>query len=383
MAKFTLTKGGKAFDFDTNGEVSRGGTRIGKWSTSDDDDNKLVVVEDGGTQTVFPVTWKFNDKNQLELLDGANRLVNFHGVSGVVPLYKVENAVLLVMPDRSKTFGFNLNGKWGMTPGHDLTIKLGSVTSTIDGHVEDNRSRFIYKFLPKAGDVELYTLTFAGSWSGVSTDGKHIMTFHYTGKKSGDFTLPEGVMFDRSVNQLVYDYDKNGKTRRLQFTGELKLGAKGTITYKLDRQQAGAGKDLVTSTTITIQAAYHTDKGTGDLEFVLLKNDGVTPGTSLVIGGSFEHDIGGTQIKLAFRYTFKKSSGVVKENRLVLGGKFILKNNGTLTWEFSKDSVTKITTITFAAEDFKAGDFVGNIGLRIETENGQVKELHMLLGISF
>lgn len=383
MATFTLNKGGKTFDFDTSGEVKRSGNRIGKWSTSDNDDNKLVVTEDSGTQTSFPVSWRFNKNNQLELLDGGNTLLNFNGQAGLIPLYKIENAVLFVKPDRSKSFGFNLNGEWGMTPGHDLTIKLGSTTSTIDGYVEDNRSQFIYKFLPKAGDVELYTLTFAGSWTSVTTDGKQIATFHYTGRKSGNFSLPESVMFDRSINQLVYDYDKNGKTRRLQFAGELRLGAKGSITYKLDRQRSGT-KDTVTSTTFSIQAAYKTEKATGDLELVLLKKDGATPGTSLVIGGNFEHDLGSGRLKLGFRYTYEKSVGVIKENKLILNGEWKLRNNDTtLVWEFSKDSVTKVTAITFGVNDFDIGPFQGNLALAVKTEKGELREIRMLLGFTF
>jgi hypothetical protein len=383
MATFTLTNGGKTFDFDTSGEVKRNGSSIGKWSTNNQDTNVLVVTEDGGTETTFAVSWKFNNNNQLELLDGNTNLVNFHGQSGVIPLYKVEDAVLFVKPDRGKSFGFNLNGEWGMTAGHDLTIKLGSATSTIDGYVEDNRSRFIYKFLPKQGDVELYTLTFAGNWTARSNDGKQTATFHYTGKKSGDFSLPEEVMFDRSINQLVYDYDKNGKTRRLQFAGELKLGSKGSITYKLDRQQSGTGKDLVTSTSFAIQAAFNTDKATGDLELVLLKNDGATPGTKLVIGGKFQHDLGSGQLKLGFGYTFEKSNGVVKQNKLAFNGSFKFKNNGTLVWEFSKDTVAKVTSITLAADDFRIGPFTGNFHLSVESEDGQLRELHMLLGFTF
>lgn len=384
MATFNLTKGGKTYEFDTvSGEVKRDASAFGKWTTSNADDNKLVVTDSGGAQTTFPVAWRFNNKNQLELLDGQTVLVNFHGKSGVIPLYKIEEAVLFVKPDRMQSFGFNLHGEWGMTTGHDLTIKLGSNTSTIDGYVEDNRSRFIYKFLPKAGDVELYTLTFAGSWSASVSDGKQIATFRYTGKKTGEFALREGVTFDRSVNQLVYDYDKNGKTRRLQFAGELKLGANGTISYKLDRQKSGTGKDLVTSTSFAIQAAFNTEKATGDLELVLVKSDGTTPGTKLVIGGNFQHDLGGSKLKLAFGYAYEKTSGVVKQNKLVLKGEFLLKNNGTLVWEFSKDTVTKVTSIIFAANDFRIGELTGNVQLTVRTEGGELKELRMLLGFTF
>jgi hypothetical protein len=384
MAVFTLTKSGKTFDFDTNGEVKRSGNKIGKWTTSNDDTNQLVVTEDSGTITNFSPTWKFNGNNQLEIHDGNTLLLNLHAVATVVPLYKTEDAVLLVKPDRSKSFGFNLNGDWGMTPNHDLTIKLGSVTSSIDGVVEDNRSRFIYKFFPKTGSVELYTLTFAGSWSTRTDDGKQMVKFNYTRKgQAAFFSLPEGVMFDRTVNQLVYDYDKNGLTRRIQFAGELKVSSKFVITYKLDRQKSGAGKELVTSTTFTIQGKFNSNSFSADLELVLIKNDGVTPGTKLIIGGNFEKDLGGSKISLGFRYTFEKSNGVIKEQTFSLSGALQLKDNGTLTWTFSNNAVTRVTTVTFAANEFRIGDFTGNFQLKLVTESGQVKELRMLLGFEF
>src|SRR4051812_9333494 len=182
MAVFTMTKNGKTFDFDTSGDVKRNGARIGKWSTSDADDNQIVVTEDSGAVTNLSPNWRFNANNQLEIVDGNNVLLNFHGQPNVIPFFKTDNAVLAVKPDRNKNFSFNLNAEWGMTPGHDLTVKFGTVTSVIDGHVEDNRSRFIYKFFPKAGTVELYTLTFAGSWSGLTNDGKHLVKFSYIGK---------------------------------------------------------------------------------------------------------------------------------------------------------------------------------------------------------
>lgn len=387
MATFSLTKGGKTFDFDTSGEVKRGGNKIGKWTTSNNNDNKLVVTEDSGTQTTFDsITWKFNDKNQLELHDGGTKLLNLHGVNSVIPLYKAEDGALFVKPDRAKGFGFNLNGAWALNASHDLTIKLGTVTSTLDGFVEDHKSRFIYKFFSKAGTAQLFELEFAGRWMSINDDGKQIVKFFYlqNGKEQKvPFALLEGVTFDRSINQLVYDYDKNGMTRRLQFTGELKIGGNGVITYKLDRQKTGTGKDAVTSTTLQIQAAFNTTTASGDLEFVLVKNDGATPGTKLVIGGNFEKDLSGSKVKLGFRYAYEKSTGGVTENTLALNGEFVLKNNGTLVWSFSKNTVTKVTTITFAATDFRIGDFIGNLHLEVKTEDGTRKELKMLLGFQF
>ena len=67
MAAFSLTKGGKTFDFEPNGEVKRSGNLIGTWSTTNDDSNQLVVTESSGALTNFNVAWRFNPQNQLEV----------------------------------------------------------------------------------------------------------------------------------------------------------------------------------------------------------------------------------------------------------------------------------------------------------------------------
>jgi hypothetical protein len=386
MAAFSLTKGGKTFDFELSGEVKRSGSLIGKWATSNDDNNQIVVTEDGGTVTNFAVGWRFNPDNQLELVNNNATLFNFHSQAGVLPLYRLEDASLKIKPDRSKSFSFALNGEWQLDEQFDLTVTFGAVASKIDGFVEDDRSRFVYKFFPKQGTVEIFQLVFAGEWSGKLVDGKYIMTFSY--KRNGQarsFTLPESVMFDKSINQLVFDYEKNGVKRRLQFVGELKISPKFVITYKLDRQQAGSGADLVGSTTLTIQAHADMDKFNSkfDLQLTLMKTDGVTPGTTLVVGGTFERNLTGSKLKLGFVYQYQKTGGVVKTNSFTLSGQFKLRDDLSLVFEFSTDVATRSLTISFAAEQFRLGDFTGNLQLAVSTQGGQLKEIHMLFGIAF
>jgi len=386
MAAFSLTKDGQTFDFELNGDVQQGGNPVGKWSTTNDSANQIVVTADNGTKTNFNVAWRFNGQNQLELLNGAAVLFNFHSQSGVLPGYRMDDVALRIKPNRTQSFSFPLNGEWQLDDKFDMTVTFGTVSSTIDGFVEDDRSRFVYKFFPKAGDVDIFSLVFPGAWTGKTEDGKFVMTFTY--KQNGvdkTFKLPESVLFDKSINQLVYDYEKNGVKRRLQFVGELKISPKFAITYKLDRQQSGTGKDLVAATTLTIGAKLDMDrfKSKLDLTFVLMKTDGVTPGVSLVIGGSFERNLSGSKLKLDFKYTFIKSDGMVKTNAFSLSGQFKLKDDLTLVFAFSNDVATRSLNISFAAEQFRLGDFVGNAQLSVSTEGGQVKEIHMLFGIAF
>ncbi len=385
MAGFSLTKGGKTFDFDLTGEVKRNNTRIGLWATSNDDNNQIVVTEDGGAKTAFNVAWQFNKNNQLELHGDDKLLLNFHAQSGIAPEYRLDGVVLKVTPDRSKAFSFPLHAEWSLDKNFDMTAKFGATTSVIDGFIEDDRSRFVYKFFTKKGDVEKYQLVFPGSWTGKNEDGKFIMTFHYQRKGQEQiFTLPESVMFDKTINQLVFDYKKNGLDRRLQFTGELKISPKFVLTYKLDRQQSG-GRELVSATTLAIQATVDMERFNSklDVSLVLMKQDGVTPGTSLAIGGVFERDLKGSKLKLAFAYKFVKTGGQVKTNSFTLAGQLKLKDETTLVWEFSNDVAARSLTITFAADQFRLGEFTGNLQLAVSTEAGQLKEVHMLFGLSF
>jgi len=386
MAAFSLTKGGKTFDFELNGDVKRSGNLVGKWSTSNDDANQLVVTDDGGAATNFNVAWRFNEQNQLELLNGDAVLFNFHSQGGVLPGYRMDDVTLTIKPNRTQSFSFPLNGQWSLDEKFDMTVTFGNVSSTIDGYVEDDRSRFVYKFFPKTGDVDIFALVFAGQWSGKIEDGKFVMTFIYKQKNQDRvFKLPESVLFDKSINQLVYDYEKNGVKRRVQFVGELKISPKFTLTYKLDRQQTGAGKDLVASTTLAINAHLDMDRFQSkfDLTFVLIKADGITPGTSLVIGGTFERNLSGSKLKLDFKYTYVKSDNVVKTNSFSLSGSFKLRDDLTLVFAFSNDVATRSMTVAFAAEQFRLGDFVGNAQLSVSTAGGQLKEIHMLFGIAF
>jgi hypothetical protein len=386
MAAFSLTKGGKTFDFEPNGEVKRSGNLIGTWSTTNDDSNQLVVTESSGALTNFNVAWRFNPNNQLEVLNGTTVLFNFHSQTGILPGYRLDDVTLRTKPDRTQSFSFPLNGEWTLDEKFDMTVKFGTVSSTIDGYVEDDRSRFVYKFFPKVGDVDIFALVFPGQWNGKNEDGKYVMTFTYKQKGQDKFfKLPESVMFDKSINQIVYDYEKNGVRRRVQFVGELKISPKFVITYKLDRQQSGAGKDLVTSTTLAIGAQLDMERFQSklDMSFVLMKTDGVTPGISFVIGGSFERNLSGSKLKLDFKYTYVKTGGVVKTNAFSLSGQFKLKNDLTLIFAFSNDVATRSMTVSFATSQFKIGDFVGNAQLSVSTEDGRLKEIHMLFGIAF
>jgi hypothetical protein len=390
MAGFQLTKDGQTFDLDISGSASKGGAKIGAWTTSGDENNNIVVKPTSGASVTIEVVWKFNASNQMTISSGGNEVYNLHQ-PGIRPKYEVTDNVLKVKPDASKAFGFDLNGEWAMNKEHDLTVAFNGVESVIDGFVEDDKSRFVYHFFTKAGDQMLTRLTFAGQWDHEVDDGDPLM--HFRGnrvtKVNGQpvtkgfvLELPGKVMFDRTINQLVYDYDKNGFSHRLQFVGQLNISPKFVITYKLDSFKSG-GKQLVASTTVEIKATYDTPKFGANLFVTLMKNNG-QPGTTLEIGGDFTKDLGGAKLKVAFSYKFSKVLGQPSPAKtLNLSGSLEPKDNGALTWAFSADSVTRIMVISFDAHDFAIGEVMLNAKLNFKTESGHLVGVHMLFGFNF
>ena len=390
MAGFQLTKDGQTFDFDISGAASKAGTAVGTWTTSGDDKNNILIKPAAGAPITFDVVWKFNQFNQLTINSGTKEVYNLHQ-PGIRPKYELTDNVLKIKPDTSKSFGFDLNGDWAINEEHDLTVSLAGAKSTIDGFVEDDRSRFVYHFFTKKGDQMLSRLIFAGKWDHTVDDGDPLMHFRgnrltkvngQASTKEFVLELPGKVMFDKTINQLVYDYDKKGFSHRLQFAGQLNVSPKFVITYKLDSFKSG-NKQLVASTTIEIHAVYDTPKFGADLQLTLMKNNG-QPGTTLIIGGNFTKDLGGAKLKVAFSYKFSKVQGQSSAAQtLSLSGSLQPKDNGQLVWAFSADSVTRVMTVSFAANDFRIGSVMANAKLNFETESGHVVGIHMLFGFNF
>ena len=191
MPGFSLTKGTETCDFDIAGTVSQGGSRIGSWAT--DKSNNIVVNKDAGGQDVYNVAWQFNQDNQLTISSGGQEVFNFNHLTGVRPLYFTQNAVLKVRPNQNNTFGFDLHGEWDLDDSHNLTITIGGVKSTIDGFIQDPRSRFMYHFFNKQNLLQESILGFIGAWQFVNDNGVPKMQFQYQ-REDGSmdtFVLPQ------------------------------------------------------------------------------------------------------------------------------------------------------------------------------------------------
>jgi hypothetical protein len=380
MANFKLKKGADEFQLDTAGSVSKAGAKFGTWTTTKD--NKILIRGGDGSQTPVDAAWKFNAKNQLCLVSNAapaTEIFNFHTADGLRPFFSTDKAVLQVFPDEENDFNFLLRGEWDLDDNHDLNITINGLKSVIDGFVDDPKSRFIYHFFDE--DKNDFNIMFTGTWA---QDAKDPLKLNFTYTREDDtvdvFSLPGAMTIDRGINQFVYDYDKDGKKRRIQLIGLLNVSKSLVITYSLDRQDSEEGGVAVASTEFRVGAVLTNSKFQGDVEFLVKKTDGTTSSTTIGIRGKFTAQVAGAELQVAFLFV-QNRNGDQRKTSFGFSGQLKLKDNGTVQWEFaSKDNVKQLTiTIT----DVKLGPVTADSKFVLQSENGQTKKVQFLLGVSF
>jgi len=383
MPGLQLSKNADNFVIDPLGTVTINNAAGGTWKT--DQTNKIVVTKNDNTTVLFDVTWEFNTDNQL-VVSAAGKKFNFSEVPGNVPRYETRNAVLVVRPNKNQPFTFELRGDWSISETHDLTVTINGKASTIDGFINDPRSRFMFHFSNKKALLQSSVLGFVGTWSEfVDPDGQPRLKFVYKrdGQADGEFVLPKGVTIDKSMNQLMYEYDKNGNKRRIQLVGTLMISDDFTISYGLDRQTSADGQTQVGSTTFTFNAAFKKKNFTGDLDLAIVKQDGTVGGTTISISGKFTAVIGSASLLAGF--TFEQNrAGNKTTTTFGFSGKLQFNNNrGSIEWAFTTDNTTT-KTITLAINvDINVGAAQIDARLNLQMEGGQMKGVTFFLGIGF
>jgi hypothetical protein len=383
MPGLQLTKNADNFVLDPLGTVTINNAPGGKWKT--DQSNKIVVTKNDNSTVSFDVTWEFNTDNQL-VVSAAGKKFNFSEVPGNVPRYETRNAVLVVRPNKNQPFTFELRGDWSLSETHDLTITINGKASTIDGFINDPRSRFMFHFSNKKALLQSSVLGFVGTWSEfVDADGQPRLKFVYKrdGQADGEFVLPKGITIDKSMNQLMYEYDKNGNKRRIQLVGTLMISDDFTISYGLDRQSSADGQTQVGSTTFTFNAAFKKNNFSGDLDLAIVKQDGTIGSTTISISGKFTAVIGSTSLLAGF--TFEQNrAGNKTTTTFGFSGKLQFNGNkGSIEWAFKTDNTTT-KTITLAVNvDINVGEVQLDARLNLQMEGGQMKGVTFFLGVGF
>jgi hypothetical protein len=339
---FQLKSGSDTLAFDIDGSVSAGGAKVGQWTVTPD--NKIKVTKTAGGDIAIGVEWQVNDKNQLELRQSGATVFNFHDVQTVRPIYSLDRAVLIVKPDRNKPFSVRLHGEWTFKPDFVLQIKIGDLTSSFDGFLNDSdKSAFSYHFNNKAKTTQGFDLVFSGQW--VQQPGSLDVKFVYdkepdaSGAKTGVFDLPQGLTLEPSMNQFFYEYSKGSQTHSIQLSGRLVVGSDFRITYVLD-DQVVAG---VRSTTFEIAAELHNKDADGHLQLAFTKA-GQT--TTLTVGGDFTHVFGAAELGIGFRYS-QTRNGAVATSVIGLEGHLVATNgNRSVAWSIEKAGATLTIDVT-------------------------------------
>jgi hypothetical protein len=379
MATFQLTNNTDTFDLDTAGTVQKGGAAFGTWSTNST--NQMVISDTSGTTLAIDATWKFNADNHLVLQSGGSDVFDFCAQDDVTPFFKTVDAVLQVFPDQNNIFTFSLNGEWDIDNNHNLTFTAGGVTSTIDGFVQDPRGRFMYHFFDQDDLTRESILGFVGEWeSFTDTDGKPMVRFKYkrADGTTDTFELPAAITLNRTINQFMYQYDKNGQTRRLQFVGELKINENFQITYSLDRQ-VSRGQEQVASTTFQFGATFHHNDFNGDIELAIQKNDGSAGGTTITVAGHFTAMLGTTQLMAGFSFS-QIRNGATVTSTFGFNGTLRFKDSGEISWEFQRNATQM--TININAQIQVGGARVDG-RLNLVSDSGRVVGVKVLLGVAF
>lgn len=381
MATFQLKQGATTFDFDTAGTVASNGAAAGTWTTNKT--NQIVLTDNAGNATNFDVTWAFNASNQLVVGQNGNDLLNFDTSAENRAFYSTRDAVLEVLPDISSTFSFDLHGGWALTSDHRLQFTVNGKASIINGFIQDPRGRFMYHFFNQDDQTQESILGFVGSWSSASNaNGDPTLTFTYTKEdgSQGTFTLPQSIAINRSLNQLMYEYNKDDQTFRLQFQGFLSISPTFQISYAIDRQVSKQGGQQVASTTITLDAVFTANDFTGDLELQLKKQDGSLSTTTLTIAGNFTALLGSAQLQVGFSFNQVRSGNTVTTN-FGFNGTLKLTDIGQVQWQFQMNAQS--ITVSLAGQIQLKDGIRADGRLVLTSQNGTVKSVTGMFGISF
>jgi hypothetical protein len=386
MPGFSLKKNQDTFNFDLAGGVTLNGNPVGQWNTNKT--NQIVVTKSDGSSIPFDVSWQFNADNHMVLSSGGATVLDFNTVAGIRPFYSTVDAVLNIRPDKGNIFTFQLRGTWAVSNDHVISFTINGVNSVIDGFFFDPRSRFMYHFVDKKNQLAASVLGFVGSWeSFTDQDGKPRVRFTYQKEpatdgtpQTGTFELPKGVIINRSNNQLMYQYDRAGQTRQIQFVGTLAVSPDFVITYGLNRQVSGTGQQQVGATTFTFGAVINKQNFSGDLELLIKKADGTTGTTTLAIRGSFRGVRGSNSLMVGF--TFEQTRGADKVTTTFGFQGSLSMKNGSIQWTFASNSATKTIVLTVNV-DIRLGDVNIDQALNLKLENGKVVGVTFLLGVSF
>ena len=134
--------------------------------------------------------------------------------------------MLKVKPELTGQHQFELRGEWDRLPDIRLTFTTPDrVVSTLDGRVNDVRSRVNYRRDSKVAGHESHAaqLVFVGRWRKDPADPVKLNFIFQREDLSEDiFVLAGTLTFDKSENQMIYRFDAGTQTHQIDFIGTLR-----------------------------------------------------------------------------------------------------------------------------------------------------------------
>lgn len=387
MASFTISSAGTDQVLNADGQVTNStGDSVGTWTTNAQ--NQLVIqptTEADGTvppAETIDVKWKFNENNQLCVLDQSDvELFNFNTTDNI-PDYELREARLRVQPDdTNEKFMFFIMGDWALNDQHQLEFTVGTETSVIDGFFSDTKSRLTYHFTDSDQPWIANRLIFAGRWDIKNNDGTATTKFFYKIADGTEkcFDLPGKMIVQKGTNQFRYTYDKDGGTFGITLLGFLKISENFEITYTIDQYEAQEGAELVKRTSFSLNAAFHGDRFDGDLNMVLVKDDASPGDYNLAVTGAYKGMIGDAHVMAGFQFS-QRRKGRIKTTTFGFGGE-IKWENGQFVYQLNVND--KKVVLHMGAEIMTSGGAVINADTTVVGENGNLKKVTFLLGVSF
>lgn len=386
MAGLDLKKGNQLFTAEPSGTVTQNGAAVGTWTTNAK--NQIVLTKNDKSQVSFDVVWQFNADNHLVASSGAGEF-DFNTVADNRVFYQLRDDVLQVQPLQGGTFLFELQGDWTLKPDHNLAFTINGQESVLNGFVGDQSSRFIFHFADKKKPLNISLLGFKGAWDPKpeqDANGRVFLKFNYQrrNRPDGTFRLPQGIGFNTTTNQLLYEYKKDGQVRRIQFVGALLINENFQITYGLERQTSSDGTQMVGSTTFVFNAIYNKKNFTGSLDLALTKPSGGAGATTFSISGNFTAVRGNVTLRAGFTYRQTTAAGPLGPQMVRTFGfntQLVHKNGKVQVVFLTTNAATKSIELSIGA-DIRLGDANIDSSLNLKLENGQVVGVKFMLGVT-
>jgi len=240
----------------------------------------------------------------------------------------------------------------------------------------------MYHFFNKQNLMQESILGFVGQWDFVNDNGAPMMKFTYKREDgtSDSFALPKGIVVNRSINQFMYQYNKQNHTFAIQFVGLLQVSEDFKITYSIDRQVSQTGQEQVGATTFTIDAVLNKKNFSGDIEFLIKKTNGAVGTTTIGLSGNFTARLGTTQLQVGFTFSQVRGPNVVT-NTFGFNGSLKLGGGGEVVWAITSNAT--MLNITISAADIKLGPARLDGRLNIVGANGHIVGVQVLFGVAF